>query len=97
LFHDHGFGDVEFESEFTKHGPVSWNNPIIEELPGPPFNQMVRGEFAGSLRLSKNQKKRLTLSGCGSIDPMMLLGICTYPEYELTFGVFSQILFYSSY
>lgn len=32
------------------------NNPCIEELPGPPFSQMVKGAFVGSLRASKNQK-----------------------------------------
>jgi hypothetical protein len=28
----------------------------MDELPGPPFNQIVRGAFLGSLRASKNQK-----------------------------------------
>jgi hypothetical protein len=49
-------GRVEFESALTWQGPCSVNSPCIDELPGPPFNQMVRGAFAGSLRASKNQK-----------------------------------------
>jgi hypothetical protein len=42
-------------SPFTKwQGPFSWNNPIIEEQPGPPLNQAARGAELGSFRASKN-------------------------------------------
>jgi hypothetical protein len=42
----------------TPHGPFSWNNPIIDEDPGPPLIHTVSGAVVGStLRASKNQKK----------------------------------------
>ena len=59
LFHDHSLRYVEFESELTKQGPFSRISPSMELLPGPPFIQMDRGAFLGSLRDSKNQKKVL--------------------------------------
>jgi hypothetical protein len=34
----------------------------MEELPGPPFSQIVRGAFFGSLRASKNQKNSTKVS-----------------------------------
>jgi hypothetical protein len=57
LFQELGFRNVELESAPTKQGPFSWSNPIIDEPPGPPFNQIDRGALTGSLRASKNQKK----------------------------------------
>lgn len=37
----------------------------MDELPGPPFSQMVRGAFWGSLRASKNQKNyTYTVNAC---------------------------------
>ena len=39
-------------------GPISRNNPVNEEHPGPPFNHSVNGEFLGLFRDSKNQKNR---------------------------------------
>lgn len=38
------------------------NNPIIESLPGPPFNHSVMGSLFGSLLDSKNQKNVCTSS-----------------------------------
>jgi hypothetical protein len=35
------------------------SNPRKDEDPGPPFIQIERGAFSGSLRDSKNQKKVL--------------------------------------
>lgn len=59
LFQELGLSLVVWESGFTKHGPFSYNRPGMDEAPGPPFIQMDRGAFSGSLRASKNQKNVL--------------------------------------
>lgn len=36
-------------------GYRTWNNPIIDEQPGPPLKKVARGAAVGLLRASKNQ------------------------------------------
>jgi hypothetical protein len=80
------------ESGSTEHGPFSTNKPISEELPGPPFIQMESGAFSGSFLDSKNQKNVLIGYGCSSFrSPKVPAGKCTYPEYDFTPSVVSQI------
>ena len=52
----------------TLQGPSSWNKPMSESLPGPPFNHNVIGSFAGSFLDSKNQKKAC-MEGDRSMKP----------------------------
>jgi hypothetical protein len=58
LFHDSGFRSTPVEALLTRHGPCSWNKPIMLELPGPPLNQTAKGAVEGFERAAKNQKLR---------------------------------------
>lgn len=55
LFHAQSLIYVLLLSMLTWQGPISWNRPIILELPGPPFIQIDRGAFAGSFLDSKTK------------------------------------------
>jgi hypothetical protein len=59
LFHELGLSLVVCESGLMKQGPFSYSRPGMDEAPGPPFIQIDRGAFSGSLRASKNQKNVL--------------------------------------
>jgi hypothetical protein len=55
----------------------------------------LRGELAGSFRLSKNQKNRFTSVRKAPSESGKFAGRWTYPEYDFTFGVVSHIEFWS--
>lgn len=71
-----GFKVGVLEELFAKlHGPVSchnqlselsegavrtWNNPTMEERPGPPLNHAASGTVVALCLASKNQKKRFS-------------------------------------
>ena len=46
----------------------SWNSPIIELQPGPPFSQSARGAVPGSFRASKNQNHIFIFGPVSSIS-----------------------------
>jgi len=51
----YGFNDGVVAPFSKWQGPFSWNNPIIDEQPGPPLNHVASGAVVGLLRASKNQ------------------------------------------
>jgi hypothetical protein len=80
VFQEYGFSVGSEELSTKWQGPFSWNRPIIDEQPGPPFSHIANGALPGLFLAAKNQNHM-----CMSVPTSR------YPECCSTPGVVSQM------